>query len=269
MKQILSIELSAAFLLAALTTAMPAAGQSTPLNTGSSIKHVLLISIDGMHALDFQNCNKGVATLNGGAPYCPNLAELAAAGVNYTEASTTSPSDSFPGSGGLASGGSPRTTGMFYDVNYNRALSPPAKTTPYGIVGGACLCPSVVGTDVGFDEEIDIDYTKLNGGGGINPNYLPRDPANGCKPVYPHNYIRVNTIFEVVRAGGGYTAWSDKHPAYDFYNGPSGMGVNDFYSPEINSIPVPLPQVAGCNPLPDPGAATSSDAWTDSFSNLL
>ena len=146
------------------------------------------------------------------------------------------------------------------------ALSPPAKTTPYGITGGANLCPSVVGTAVGFDEEIDKDYTKLNGGGGIDPDYLPRDPNNGCRPVYPHNFIRVNTVFEVVKQHGGYTAWSDKHPAYDFYNGPSGTGVDDLYSPEINSTVIALPGVGGCTSIRDPGANLT--AWTDSFENI-
>src|SRR5208283_1789695 len=55
---------------------------------------------------------------------------------------------------------------------------------------------------------------------------------------------------------------------YDFANGPSGDGVIDLWSPEINSIPVPIPSVQGCNPLPDPGAAQSSNAWTDSFQNI-
>ena len=45
----------------------------------------------------------------------------------------------------------------------------------------------------------------------------------------------MNTIFEVIRAAGGYTAWADKHPAYDLVNGPSGKGVVDLYTPEINS----------------------------------
>jgi hypothetical protein len=36
-------------------------------------------------------------------------------------------------------GGTPRSAGMFYDISYDRHLSPPAKTTPYGIVGGADL----------------------------------------------------------------------------------------------------------------------------------
>jgi hypothetical protein len=46
----------------------------------------------------------------------------------------------------------------------------------------------------------------------------------------------VNTIFEVIHRAGGRTAWSDKHPAYDIVNGPSGVGVDDLYTPEINSL---------------------------------
>jgi hypothetical protein len=152
------------------------------------IKHVLLISIDGMHALDFANCAQGI----GGAPgYCPNLAGLAEHGVTYTQTSTSRPSDSFPGHTALVTGGSPRSTGAFYDVSYDRSLSPPRATTPLGIVCGPTLCSSVVGTQVGFDEEIDVDLTKIDAGGGINPDFLPRDPKNGCAPVYPHRFIRV------------------------------------------------------------------------------
>ena len=157
-------------------------------------------------------------------------------------------------------------------MSYDRSLSPPAKTTPYGIIGGKNLCPSVVGTQVGFDEEIDNNYLQLDAGGGINPDYLPRDPKNNCAPVYPHSFIRVNTIFNVVKNNGGYTAWSDKHQSYELTKGPTGDGVDDFYAPEINSIPVRLPvanyNVQGCDPLPDPGAAKSSNAWTDSFQNI-
>ncbi|MGH8324703.1 MAG: alkaline phosphatase family protein, partial [Steroidobacteraceae bacterium] len=119
-------------------------------------------------------------------------------------------------------------------------------------------------------EEIDIDLTKLNAGGGINPAFLPRDPKNGCAPVYPHQFFRVNTMFEVVKAAGGYTAWTDKHQSYELVNGRSGKGVDDFYAPEINSIPVALLQVAlmQCNPLPDQTAVTATNSWTDSFANI-
>jgi hypothetical protein len=234
------------------------------------IRHVLLISVDGMHALDFANCAKGLSTVNGGAPYCPNLAALATTGVDYVQASTPRPSDSFPGLTALVTGGSPRTTGAFYDVSYDRALSPPAKTTPYGIPGGADLCPSVKGTQVGFDEQIDVNYQLLDAGGGIDPDYLPRDPANNCAPVYPHDFLRVNTMFEVVKNAGGYTAWSDKHQSYELVKGPSGNGVDDYYAPEINSIPVPLPQVSlvKCDPLPDQTQVSSDSSWTDSFANI-
>ena len=48
----------------------------------------------------------------------------------------------------------------------------------------------------------------------------------------------------------------------------SGTNVDDYYSPEINSVPVALRGVPGCNPLPDQTAVSSSNAWTDSFANI-
>jgi hypothetical protein len=234
-----------------------------------SIQHVLLISIDGMHAVDFANCARGISTINSGAPYCPALASLARHGINYLQAYTPRPSDSFPGLTALVTGANPRTSGMYYDVSYDRKLSPPYSTTPYGIVGGPTLCPSVTGTQVGLDEQVDTDLTQINGGGGINTDYLPRDASKNCSPVYPHSWIRTNTIFEVVRQNGGYTAWTDKHPSYEWTNGPSGTGVSDFFGPEINSVAVPLNMVGynvpSCHTLPDPSA---TDDWTVSFQNI-
>jgi hypothetical protein len=68
----------------------------------------------------------------------------------------------------------------------------------------------------------------------IDPAALPVDPTT-CAPVYPHSYLRVNTVFDVARAHGLRTAWSDKHPAYEIVNGPNGSGVQDLFTPEINS----------------------------------
>jgi hypothetical protein len=252
---------------------------------GHGIRRVLLISIDGMHAVDFANCTSGLAGINGGASYCPNLAALGETGTTYTDASTSKPSDSFPGLMALVTGGSPRTVGAFYDVAYDRSLDPPAKTTGNGVAGAPDLCtPAAVptGTRTEFDEGIDINQNYLNGGapagldGGIasiDPSRLERDPAHGCAPVYPWNFIRTNTIFGVVHQAGGYTAWSDKHPAYSAVSGPgNGTNVDDYYAPEINSIPVALPTkgTAGlpCNPLPDQTAVSASNAWTDSFANI-
>jgi hypothetical protein len=253
--------LTAAFLLMGSTAGSLYAGsqQSDSSKSSVNIQHVLLISVDGLHALDLANYVNSHQD--------STLAALSRNGITYTNASTSSPSDSFPGLATLVTGGSPITAGLWYDVTYNRALSPPAHTTSLPITGGPGLCPDVIGTPMAYDESIDFNLKLLNGGGGINPNYLPRDPNNNCQPVYPHQYLRVNTIFEVVKANGGHTAWVDKHPSYEWTNGPSGLGVDDFYGPEINSVPVALPQFPGCAPVPFPDP-TFDDGWTTDFRNI-
>src|SRR5450755_220294 len=249
----LPIVLLALFPLAILPTA-----QAEDMPDGNiKVKHVLLISVDGLHALDLSTYieNHQEST----------LARLSHHGITYTNAATSQPSDSFPGLAALVTGGSPITTGFWYDDTYNRALSPPLMTDGLGNPGGAC--PGKIGTNVALDEAIDIDLTKLDGGGGINPSFLTRDPKNNCVVVMPHQYLRVNTIFEVVKAHRGLTAWTDKHPSYEWTNGLSGRGVDDFYGPEINSIPVALPQFAGCSPVPAPDA-TPDDGWTTDLHNI-
>ena len=220
-----------------------------------AVQHVLLISVDGLHALDLSNYVRNHPA--------SALAALTRRGVTYTNNQTSSPSDSFPGLAALVTGGSPVTTGFWYDVTWNRALSPPAQTDGLGNPGGSC--PGQIGSIMAMDESIDIDLTQLNGGGGLNPAFLRRDPKNGCKTVLPHEYLRVNTIFEVVKAAGLRTAWTDKHPSYEWTNGPSGKGVDDFFGPEINSIPVALP-FAGCTPVPFQ-APTPDDGWTTALAN--
>jgi Type I phosphodiesterase / nucleotide pyrophosphatase len=265
-----------------LAAAHPAPAEA---DNDARVRRVLLISIDGMHSVDFINCANGISGANGGKPYCPNLAGLKATSVNYLDASTSKPSDSFPGLMAIVSGGSPRSVGAFYDVAYDRSLDPPATTTGNGVAGSPGACQpgtAATGTTTEFDEGIDFDKTKLNGGapigdGGINsidPKKLERDPAKGCAPVYPWNFVRTNTIFGVIHKAGGYTAWSDKHPSYSSVSGPgNGRNLDDYYSPEINSVPVPLPGVklpstVSCSPLPDQTALSSSNAWTDSFQNI-
>jgi hypothetical protein len=182
----------------------------------------------------------------------------------------------------IVSGASPRTLGVYYDVAYDRTLAPPAVTTGNGVAAGNCT-PNVAsgGSRTEFDEGIDIDQTKLNGGapgagltdGGIasiDAQRLDRNPAAGCAPVYPWNFVRTNTIFGVIHNAGGYTAWSDKHPSYSSVAGRGGNSLDDYYSPEINSTVVPLPGVKtpsgiGCSQIPD-SARTGS--WTDSFVNI-
>jgi len=267
--------------VALVSTTQRIAAQTSPVGS-KYIQHVLLLSIDGMHAVDFYNCANGIASVNGGNSYCPNLAALGQTGINYVATASSMPSDSFPGIAALVTGGSPKTTGIYYDVAYDRSLAPPTTTTGTGLPGGTCTpYATPPGTTTDYDQGVDIDDTKLNGGapgasateGGIasiDPNHLVRDPAAGCAPVYPWNFVRVNTIFSVVHGAGGYTAWIDKHPSYSMVAGPGGTGLDDYYSPEVDSAVIALPGVktalgAACNPIRDSAGASQ---WNSSFQNI-
>lgn len=209
---------------AALLGAM-AAARADDDRRGAGVQHVLLISVDGMHEVDLRlwvrNHPRGA------------LAKLARRGTTYRNAYTTLPSDSFPGMLAQVTGGTPASTGVYYDDSFDRTLY--ADST----------CSGDPGVETQFAENIDVDTNRLDAGGTlgqpqtqIDPAKLPgRKLANGtCVAVYPHDFLRVNTLFEVLRAHGRHTAWSDKHPAYDILNGPSGAGVEDLYTPEINSL---------------------------------
>jgi hypothetical protein len=89
-----------------------------------------------------------------------------------------------------------------------------------------------------FDESIDKYDSHNVSLNMIDPAKLPRHlgPNGKCVALWPHQALRTNTIFEVVRESGGHTAWEDKHPAYDLVNGPSGLGVEDLYTPEVTNV---------------------------------
>ena len=258
--------------MAILLWGVPAARPSAD----STIRHVLLISIDGMHVLDYDNC---VATGT-----CPNLALLGQTGVSYKHTSASKPSDSFPGLTALVTGGTPKSTGVYYDVAYDRLLSPPAETTGNGLTGAPGLCQNgvVTGTRTEYEEGVDIDQSKLGGGfpyanpidgdfRSIKPSRLPRDPMAGCAPVYPWNFIRTNTVYGVLHARKLRTAWADKHAVYAAVSGPTGTttpdNVDDYYSPDVNSDVNPLSIKTAINDdcsKPDPFGGD----WTGSFQNI-
>lgn len=212
------------FAAAALTAAgLAVAGCSSDNGVDSTTsppiaQRVLLISIDGMHQTDLANWISSNPT--------STLAQLGKTGLVYSAASTTTPSDSFPGLLSMVTGGTAKSTGVYYDDSYDRTLYTPGSA-----------CGGKAGIEVVFDESIEFDDSKLFSG-GINPANLPlqKNADGSCTPVYPHSFVKVNTVFEVIKAAGGLTAWSDKHAAYDLVNGPSGTGVTDLYTPEINSL---------------------------------
>jgi hypothetical protein len=258
-------------------TLSPNYGIAADTNTVGSknVKHVLLLSIDGMHAVDFYNCSRGIAGANSGEPYCPNLAALGKTGINYVAASSSKPSDSAPGLMALVTGGTPRTTGIYYDVAFDRTLDGPQITTGTGLAAAACTPNAApIGTTTDNDQGIDLDDTQLYGGAdgtaaAIDPKKLSRNPAAGCAPVYPWNFLRTNTIFGVIHAAGGYTAWIDKHPSYAMAAGPGGTGLNDYYAPEVDSNVVALPGIktslgASCATVRD----ATAPSWNASFEDI-
>jgi predicted AlkP superfamily pyrophosphatase or phosphodiesterase len=215
-KSIATIALS----LVLLGGTLPARAGDDELH-GKKIKHVLLISVDGLHSLDVANY---VAAHPGSA-----MAELTEHGVTFSNARTPANSDSFPGLLALITGGSPVSHGLFYDVSYNRSIFDPTNPTCSGGPGNMQV----------FDESIDkYSGTPALSLNVIDPAALPNhiNAEGKCVRFYPHNAMESNTIFEVVRAQGGHTAWADKHPAYDIANGPSGKGVEDLYTPEITNV---------------------------------
>ncbi|HXC16709.1 MAG TPA: alkaline phosphatase family protein, partial [Holophagaceae bacterium] len=179
----------------------------------SEIRHVLLLSVDGLHALDLANYVR--------IHPASAMARLSGHGITYTNASCPRPSDSFPGMLALVTGGSPVSHGVFYDVAYSRDLQAPGSHPG-----------DPIGTAVTYDESLDFDMNALDGGGGINPANLPINPVTH-KAVWPHEFMRANTIFEVAKRSGLRTAWSDKHFAYEILQGPSGKGIDDLFTPEI------------------------------------
>jgi hypothetical protein len=204
-------------------------------------KHVLLISVDGMHAIDLK---RWVASRPGG-----NFAQLTEKGVVYPNAYTTAPSDSYPGMLAQVTGATPKGGGLFYDDSYDRT-GYPAKAfyTSQGLTDPGCV--NAAGTELTNFEALDKTFNYSSGlvadftAGGtlgqvytqLDPDHMQRKLVNGqCVPVYPHEYVRTNTIFEVIKAAGMRTAWSDKHPAYEDLAGPSGKGLDELFTPEINS----------------------------------
>lgn len=204
------------------------------------VEHVLLISVDGLHQSDLAWYAQTHTN--------STMASLLAHGLDYSDASTPFPSDSFPGMVGQVTGGNPATTGIYYDDTWNHALFPAGTTNCSGPAPGA---------EVTYFEALDLNLGALDAGQGLVPapamdpwanilqmtgnpldvisaSQLPVDPRT-CQPIYPNQYLKVNTIFEVAHRHHLFTAWSDKHPAYQILSGPSAEGVDDYFTPEINS----------------------------------
>jgi len=248
---------TAAVAAAALGGSVATSVASAAPERNGQIKHVLLISVDGMHQSD----------LDWYIAHHPHseLARLASGGAEFTNNHTSDPSDSDPGGTAIMTGGDARATGVYYDVEYSHAVDE---------AGAACTPGQpATGGDVIYDSPDDTlnavpdllnngsgnTFPSFDEGGsiypggadtnpaaimnltphpqsGLNPGSYPVDPKK-CQPIAPWDYLKVNTIFQVIHNTGRLTAWSDKHAIYTSFNGPGsgGKSIDDFFGPEIDS----------------------------------
>ena len=271
---------AAALAIAAVPLAL---SSSSALAAGhAQIKHVLLISVNGMHQSD----------LDWYVAHHPNseLARLATGGAEYTHAKTSDPSDSDPGGTALMTGADPKLTGIYYDDEYSHGVFPAGTTNCSGPVPGGDVIydspddklpavPDLLHNGSGntfpsFDEGGSI-YPGGNDTNpalimnltphpqsGLNPATYPVNPKT-CKPIQPWDYVGVNTIFQVIHNAGMRTAFSEKHAIYTSFNGPgsNGKSIDDFFGPEIDSQAVEPNGV----PYPVDGAWTADNAATKQY----
>ncbi len=266
----------------ALTSSAATAQPGQPGWHNSSIQHVLLISVDGMHQSDL---NWYVAQHPGS-----ELARLAGGGTEYTAAQTPDPSDSDPAGTGLIDGGDPKVTGIYYDDEYSHGVFPPGTTNCSGPVPGGDVIydspddklPAVAdllhngsgNTFPSFDEGgsiypggVDTNPSLImklspHPQSGLNPATYPVSPKT-CQPIQPWDFPGVNTIFQVIHNAGLRTAFAEKHAIYASFNGPgsNGMSIDDLFAPEIDSQAVEPNGV----PYPDDGAWTDDNAATKQY----
>jgi hypothetical protein len=267
-------------------TAVSSAATTQPGQSSShhprGIRHVLLISVDGMHQSDL---GWYVAHHPGS-----ELARLATGGAEYTGARTTDPSDSDPGGTGIMTGGDPKVTGIYYDDEYSHGVFPPGTTKCSGPVPGGnviydspddklAAVPDLLNNGSGstfpsFDEGGSIYPGGVDKNpalimnlsphpqSGLNPATYPVNPKT-CKPIQPWDFVGVNTIFQVIHHAGLRTAFAEKHAIYASFNGPgsNGMSIDDFFGPEIDSQAVEPNGV----PYPVDGAWTDDNAATKQY----
>ncbi|MGI8413043.1 MAG: alkaline phosphatase family protein [Solirubrobacteraceae bacterium] len=224
------------------------------------VAHVLMISVDGLHESDlewYMRAHPGSA-----------LAKLARGGTRYANARASVPSDAYAGTVAALTGGDPGVSGIYSGLGYDHDVLVPGSTS--------CAAGTPRGARVDFGSSIDRDPASIDAGQGlaglprtilqmtgsphrlIDPARLPVDPRT-CRPLYPHQDLRVNTVFEVARDHEMRTAWSDQHPSYEILDGPSGRGVQDLFTPEISSQAIGYP--AGQDWTDDAAATMRYDSF--------
>ena len=139
----------------------------------------MLISVDGMHQSDLDWYIASHPS--------SELAKLASGGAEFTNNHTSDPSDSDPGGTALMTGGDPRATGVYYDVEYSHGVFPPGTTNCSGPVpGGNVIYDS---PDDKLNAVPDLlnngsgnTFPSFDEGGSIYPNGVDKNPGRDHEP---------------------------------------------------------------------------------------
>ena len=168
--------LAAVISAAGLSAGAVAAATPVPASAGETgSPHVLLLSVDGLHQAD----------LDWYVEHHPAsaLARLTHRGVDFTHAQTTVPSDSFPGMLAQVTGGSPASTGIYYDDSYNHALLPAGTTT--------CTPGQPTGAEVAYTEAADKNMNSIDAGQGLTG--LPENILQMTGSPWPTDNAELNS----------------------------------------------------------------------------
>jgi hypothetical protein len=152
-----------------VVSGLAAAGPLAASANESNTKQVLLLSVDGPHQTDlvwFVRTHPSSA-----------LAKLVGQGVEFANAHTPFPSDSFPGMTAPMTGGNPKSTGIYYDDSWNRELFPASANSNNMLNDCSGLTP---GAEVTYFEQAALDPTRLDSGQGLTglPDSIPNLTSN-------------------------------------------------------------------------------------------
>ncbi|HEX3782233.1 MAG TPA: alkaline phosphatase family protein [Pseudonocardiaceae bacterium] len=132
-------------------------------------RHVLVLSIDGLHQSDLAFYVK--------AHPASGLASLVHQGVDYRNAQTTFPSDSFPGMVAQFTGAGAGTSGIYYDDTYNHASLAP---------GTRDCATAQQGTEVAWTEAADRSQHPITLDAGQGITAIQADANFGVTaPIFP------------------------------------------------------------------------------------
>ena len=208
-------------------------------------KHVLLISVDGMHQSDLawyvakspgldarqadprrqrvhQRVDLEPVRLRPGRHRTDDRRQPQDRPVSYYDVEYSHNVDE---PGAACTPGQPATGGdVIYDspddalASVNDLINPSNGTFPSFDENGS-IYPNGVDKNPAAIMNLKFDPKT-----SLNPATFPVDPKT-CQPITPWDYLGDNTIFQVIHDAGLRTAWSDKHEVYASFNGPGSNGT--------------------------------------------